>query len=439
MARLPVALTGTCLVAIAISGCAIEDDAAPLDPELAHEHDEGCGDAMTDHALYQAMPRVMVAPDTFSLTVLDVGQGDAAVVRTPSGCAALFDGGPAGAGDVIKANLASLGITQIDVAFLSHYHADHLGSLDDVELGADGVPIGVVYDRGGSYTTQAYTTYATQYAGRRVTASLGQVVNLCDEVTMTVVAVGGNGTGTTHENGRSVVVKISYGAFDALIGGDLTGSSPDIESLMAPAVGEIEAYRVHHHGSDTSSNTTLIDTTRPLASFISLGANNTFGHPAPATLDTLAAVGSDVWLTEDPATGTLRGHIVVVSETGATFDVIQGGTTTTYTSKGVAPPVDDTTAPTPCDVEITSLAWYAGRHEVAVQGTVSESSDIQLLADGRLVGSLTASGDFALAMSAAARPSCIEVAAACGDVERACFVARSAAPADPTPALATDR
>lgn len=502
MTRLPVSFTGGLVVVAALAGCDVEDGAAPLDPELAHEHDEGCGGAMHEPAPYLAMPLVTVPTGTFSLTTLDVGQGDAAIVRTPSGCSALFDGGPSGAGAVIKSNLASLGLAQVDVAFLSHYHADHLGSLDDVELGTDAVPIGVVYDRGGSYTTQAYTTYATQYAGRRVTAQLGQVVDLCGEVTLTVVAVAGNGTGTTNENGLSVAVKISYGAFDALVGGDLTGSSPNIESLVAPTVGEVEVYRVHHHGSDTSTTAGFVDATRPLASFISVGANNSFGHPAPATLANLAAVDSDVWLTEDPATATLRGHIVLVSADGDTFEVTQGATTTTYTSKGVTgggdttapttpgglaaivgspthvdlgwqPSTDDTgvtqylvyrdgalvaqpattghadtvaasrsytyevaardaagnvsprsapvTVTTPCDAEVTSLAWHGGRKELTVQGSVSQPSTVQLLGDSTVLGSVNASGNFTFKKKLAARPACVQATAACGDVDLSCF------------------
>lgn len=95
------------------------------------------------------------------------------------------------------------------------------------------------------------------------------------------------------------------------------------------------------------------------------------------------------------------------------------------------------TVTTPCDIEITSLAWHGERYEVTVHGAVSQSSAIQLVGDGQLLGSLTANGSFTLATRAAARPSCIEATAACGDVARACFFTRSAAPADPSPAVAT--
>ena len=67
---------------------------------------------------------------SFGFTTLDVGQGDAAVVLAPSGCVALLDGGPTGAGTTIKQYLRSLGVDHVDFAVVSHYHEDHLGGLD---------------------------------------------------------------------------------------------------------------------------------------------------------------------------------------------------------------------------------------------------------------------------------------------------------------------
>ncbi|HZN91519.1 MAG TPA: MBL fold metallo-hydrolase, partial [Myxococcales bacterium] len=75
----------------------------------------------------------------FRFTTIDIGQGDGAVVVAPSGCAALLDGGPTGAGAKIKSYLRSIGVTQVDLAVVSHFHADHLGGLDEVEQGADGI------------------------------------------------------------------------------------------------------------------------------------------------------------------------------------------------------------------------------------------------------------------------------------------------------------
>ncbi len=305
------------------------------------------------------------------IAMLDVGQGDALVVVAPSGCAALIDGGPTGSGATIKAYLKSIGIASIDFAILSHYHADHVGGLDEVEQGEDGVRIGTVYDHGGSYSTIAFNDYATQYAGRRATATLGQTISLCSEVRFEVVSVNANGLTTSDENARSVGVKISFGELDVVSAGDLTGSTTDVESLVGARAGEVEIYKVDHHGSRYSSNEAFLDLLRPQVSLISVGWNNTYQHPTPEALARLAAVGSAVWQTEDPSTATKRGHIEVTSIDGKSWLVSQGERIERFVSKGVdlLPP----SAPAGLTATVVGssrvdLAWTSSTDDVAVAG-----------------------------------------------------------------------
>ncbi|PTL84385.1 lamin tail domain-containing protein [Vitiosangium sp. GDMCC 1.1324] len=302
-------------------------------------------------------------------TTLDIGQGDSAVLIAPSGCVALFDGGPTGSGTTIKAYLKSLGVSHIDLAFVSHMHADHMGGIDEVDVGTDAVPIDAVYDHGGTYDSVAYDEYVSHFSGRRFTATRGQTFSLCGEVTLTVVATNGNGITSSDENAKSVAVKISYGAFDALVGGDLTGS-PDIESTILNTVGPLELYKVHHHGSRTSSNNSLLDVTNPLVAFISVGKVNSYGHPTQECLDRLTAHNAAIWQTEDPATNSVRGHIELSSPDGNTFVVKQGTQSVSYTSKvDVQPP----SAPGSLLASAISstgihLTWNASTDNVGVTG-----------------------------------------------------------------------
>jgi beta-lactamase superfamily II metal-dependent hydrolase len=315
-------------------------------------------------------------------TTLDIGQGDAAVLIAPGGCAALFDGGPTGSGTAIKSYLRSLGVTRLDMAFTSHFHADHLGGLDEVDTGTNAVPITRVYDRGGSYSSSPFTEYASRFSGRRSTVSVGQTFSLCNQVTLRVVAVNGNGTGSADENALSVVVKISYRDFDALVGGDLTGTGGDnVESVIASSVGELELYKVHHHGSRYSSNTPFLDATQPTVAFISVGRDNSYGHPTPECLSRLAAHGSAVWQTEDPENGTVRGHIALTSD-GLSFSVAQDGQLVTYPCKGGSPgDPQPPTAPAALVANATSprdiaLSWTASTDNVGVTGyNVYRSAD----------------------------------------------------------------
>jgi len=256
------------------------------------------------------------------VAVLDVGQGDSIAVVAPGGCAALVDGGPAGSGKTIKSYLASHGVDRIDFAVASHYHADHIGGMDEVMSGSGAVPIAEVYDRGPSdYGTVAYAQYASAFADRRRAVSVGQHWTLCDQVCFRVMAVNANGAATSDENALSVVVKLSYGAFTMLLGGDLTGTSPNVESAIAASVGEVDVYKVHHHGSSTSSTAPFLASLLPTASLISVGWDNSYGHPSPATVARLKAIGSAIWQTEDARP---LGPIEVRVESPARYSVSQG-------------------------------------------------------------------------------------------------------------------
>ena len=270
----------------------------------------------------------------FRFTTIDIGQGDGAVVVAPSGCAALLDGGPTGSGTAIKAYLKSIGVTQVDFAVMSHHHADHLGGIDEVDVGTDAVPIAAVYDRGGTYSSSAFTEYSSHFSGKRSTPAVGQVIWLCNEVKFTVVAVNGNGGQYQDENSLSLTVKIAWQDFDAVVGGDLTGdaaSGKDVESLIAPSVGPVELYKVHHHGSRYSSTSTFLSTITPKVSFISVGFDNTYGHPTQEAKNRIAATGSAIWQTEDPATQSKRGDIELTTTDSRTFTVKQGTNTVSYT------------------------------------------------------------------------------------------------------------
>jgi beta-lactamase superfamily II metal-dependent hydrolase len=312
-------------------------------------------------------------------TTLDIGQGDAAVLVAPGGCAVLFDGGPTGSGATIKAYLKSVGVTRLQMAFVSHLHADHMGGIDEVDVGTDAVPIDGVYDHGGTYSSTAYSEYNSHFSGKRNKVTPGQTLSLCNQVTLKVVAAGGT---SSDENAKSVTVKISYGAFDALVGGDLSGTSPDdVESAIAPSVGEVELYKVHHHGSKYSSNATFLSTLKPTVSFISVGVSNTYGHPTPECLARLANVGSEVWQTEDPSLNVKYGHIALTSTDGASYTVSQGNTSTTYLSKGGTPDTEAPSAPgalvaSAASSSVIDLSWGASTDNVGVTGyTVHRSTN----------------------------------------------------------------
>ncbi len=272
------------------------------------------------------------APAAVTIHCLDVGQGDASLIVSSSGKTLLFDGGDNYKGtNVVVPYLNALGIGQLNYIVASHYHADHLGGIDEV-WNAKGPVLDAVYDRGWSYTTATYTTYATLVAAKRITLTDLQVIDLGDGVTATVVALNGNGLlappftdGANDENDFCVGLHVQSGDFDFFQAGDLSGITDsyynNIEISVGPRLGDIEVYRVSHHGSYSASNATFLATVQPEVAIISVG-NNSYGHPAQITLDRLAFAGAFVYQTEPGDGGTLpanqltvvNGHIVIASD-----------------------------------------------------------------------------------------------------------------------------
>jgi len=260
--------------------------------------------------------------DTLYIYCLDVGQGDATLIVSPTGQTMLVDAGNNGEGeDKVLPLLDSLNITSLDYIVATHYHADHIGGVDEVVNGLSIDSIGIVYDRGWSYTTQTYYDYANAVGPIRTTIQDSQVIDLGGGAEVTCVSVNGNAVLDTpftqpphNENDLCVALKLEYGEFDFFVAGDLSGATTsdytDIETSVAPEVGRIEVYHVDHHASKYNSNQCFVDSLRPKVSIISVG-ENPYGHPTQEVIQRLEAVPSVIYQTEDGDGNVVDGDITI--------------------------------------------------------------------------------------------------------------------------------
>lgn len=273
--------------------------------------------------------------------ILDVGQGDCTLIISPTGETLLFDAGTNGIGTgVVIPYLQNLGLTALDYIACSHYHVDHIGGIDEVVnyLGIDSVRVAVL-DRGWSYTTATYSDYESAVAPKRRTIYDGEIIDLGGGVTVTCVAVNGNGVLSPpfdtqyNENDLCVSLLVRFGDFEFFVAGDLSGVNSsyyhDIETSVAPELGDIDVYRVNHHGSASNSNTTFVSTLLPEVSIISVGTNS-YGHPTQTVIDRLVNYGSYIYQTELGSGGTIpsghgevvNGHIII--EVERSFYLVNG-------------------------------------------------------------------------------------------------------------------
>jgi beta-lactamase superfamily II metal-dependent hydrolase len=283
---------------------------------------------------------------------VDVGQGDAAVLISPLGQVVLLDDGVENHCDKPVSYLAQIGLTKVDYHIATHYHNDHIGCAQEV---LTGFPLlADAYDRGGTYYSTAFTRYLQAVGSHRTAASALTVITLDgetpDPVVISVVALNGNGIPTTNENDLSVVSVIQFGHFRAEIGGDLsgynTGDYDDIETSVAPNVGRVDVYKVHHHCSAYSSNEAWLTTVAPRVGIVSAGDGNSYGHPTASCLERLHTHGVHTYWTENgagaapvPGWDVVSGSVVVeVAPDALDYTVRQAdGSETIYATWDTSP------------------------------------------------------------------------------------------------------
>jgi len=254
-----------------------------------------------------SLPDLQFRPDEGSglaLHFLDVGQGDAAAIRTPGGHWVLVDGGPIGptsdAGRaVVVPFLRRHGVRQLEAVVLSHAHADHFGGLSSV---LDRVPAGEVIDPAVASADPLYAGFLTQLGELHepwVRARRGDRF-IVDSVRFLVLHPDTAWPGWGQDlNENSLVLLVEYRAFRALLAGD---AGLPAESVMAGHVGRVDVLKVGHHGSRGASGDAWLRELRPTAAIISVGDGNRYGHPAPEAMARLRAAAVEVYRTDRDGT-----------------------------------------------------------------------------------------------------------------------------------------
>lgn len=236
-----------------------------------------------------------------TVTVLNVGQGQS-ILLTTQDSTALVDCGGSGAddpGDIAADYVQAMGKSTLDLLVLTHYHSDHACGVPELMERLDVAALAVPDVEPDSALRTEILALAEEKGTEVIFIEEDTTVEL-GGASLTLYAPLGTGGG--NEEGLSVLATL--GDFDALITGDMNaaverrlikyGNLPDIELLVAG-----------HHGSASSTSAELLAAVMPEYAAISVGYN-TYGHPAPDTLDRLEQVGCTVWRTDLQGTITIR-------------------------------------------------------------------------------------------------------------------------------------
>jgi len=234
--------------------------------------------------------------------VFDVGQADAIFIETPNGEQILVD---AGADGTILTKLGEVMLPwdrTIDAVIITHPHADHEGGLPEVlrrynietiyETGVSGYndlqdTVRQLADEQGSEMILVTDSNPPLLSGEGWLASPkpseGGGEGL--EVKILAPAVNLQNKKIDNLNASSIVLLITYGETSIL----LTGDAPIDEEndILTDLEQSVDVLKVAHHGSVTSTSGNFLETVLPRFAIISVGTDNDYGHPNPATLERL--------------------------------------------------------------------------------------------------------------------------------------------------------
>lgn len=245
-------------------------------------------------------------PSSFELHVLDVGQGDAILLRTAEGQNILVDGGP---GQTVLEELGEVLSPfdrRLDLVILTHPHEDHVAGLVEVLRRFE---VGEVLLSAPEYDNQAYEALMEEIAEREIPYSFADDDNDFEfgDVKLDVLFPFEPFTGDDMENvnNASPVIKVVWGEVEVLLAGD---AEQEVEAQLLAAGAPVSAdiIKAGHHGSRSSSTEAFLKAVGAELMLISCGTGNDYGHPHEETLEKATDMGMEVRRTD------LEGRISVI-------------------------------------------------------------------------------------------------------------------------------
>lgn len=241
------------------------------------------------------------------LDFINVGQGDAILVRTPSGKNYLIDGGATTTvadarkedRELVQLYLRDQGITRLDGIVVTHWHNDHLGGI---------VPLLRLYDvpqiwecptSANTDTYAAYEELCQKKRIRRISTQAGDVLEWGNELFVQVLHPDQKSKANSYAdmNNMSIVLLLRYGKVQTFLAGDIEEEGE--REVMKYGEGiRSQIIKIPHHGSDTSDYAPFLRAVAPEVGVMQVGHNNSFRHPSDKTLLEYGNLGTKIYRTD---------------------------------------------------------------------------------------------------------------------------------------------
>jgi competence protein ComEC len=254
------------------------------------------------------------------VTFLDVGHGDASVIRFPQGGTMLIDGGGSYRDDfdvgerVVAPFLRHQSIRRLDYVVATHPHPDHAKGLGFILRDFRARQF---WDNGAQHAAPWYDKLRQAAIDRRMYRDVvtdGLIAATIDGVDLELLhptvtfqpQMKRHGSGEdAEENNRSLVLKLTYGAISMLFTGDI---EQEAESFLLQSSHHLRAtiLKVPHHGSRTSSTEPFVRAVNPSVAVFSVQRDGRFGHPHPVVVERYRTLGAQILRTDEHGAITVR-------------------------------------------------------------------------------------------------------------------------------------
>ena len=219
----------------------------------------------------------------------NVGQADSILIQNNEKNM-LIDAGNNEDGEMLVNNLKQLNVEKIDYLIGTHPHEDHIGGMDNI---INNFEIGTIYMPNVKTNTKTFEDVLDAVSNKNLKIETPKVNDtfLLGEANCKILSVTDD---EDNLNQSSIVIQLNFKDLSYLFMGD---AEKEIEESID--VGKVNILKVGHHGSDTSSSLDFINKIAPEVSIISVGKDNSYGHPSDDVIKRLENIGSKVYRTDE--------------------------------------------------------------------------------------------------------------------------------------------
>ena len=257
-----------------------------------------------------AFSEVYVEDEEIRVHFIDVGQGDCALIETPSGNMLIDAGAPESKKDIVK-YIDSLDISEFEYAIFTHPHSDHIGSatylLNNYTFKNVILPDAIS-------NSKLYEDMLDTLESKNCNVILGEVGKsfTLDKATVSLFAPSSYYY-LDDLNDLSVVAKLTYKDVSFLFTGDAENFS-EREMIKHGENLSADILKVAHHGSNSSSHAAFLEAVNPGVAIISAAKFNDYGHPHDEVIERLEKINADIYVTYEVGS-------IIVSTDGTEYNV----------------------------------------------------------------------------------------------------------------------